>query len=141
MSGKITLDQGVVGKVVVGLPYTSVMAPLPVDFEGDGTSTVGLYRSVKSLDLQLYRSVGGSYSSTNTENWEANRDHWKNETFSDIPFVPEVYNDPVEPFSGVIRVTMAGGLAEKQGVVLKQDKPLPFNVQSIVMDIDFAEHS
>lgn len=137
-AGEIQLEFGEVGPVVVGLPYTSVMAPMPFDTETQGGSTSGLQRAYGRTTLKLHRSVGGSYAATGNS-WLENREAWQNATFYDIPIMPDNWAEPVQPFSGSVDIILPTGQDAETSFYLKQDKPLPFTVSAIIVDTDFGE--
>jgi len=140
IGGGIQLEFGEVGPVVVGLPYTSVMAPMPFDTETQGGSTSGLQRAYSRATLKLHRSVSGSYAATEN-NWLENREAWQNATFYDIPIMPDNWSEPIQPFSGSVDIILPTGQNAETSFYLKQDKPLPFTVSAITVDADFGETS
>lgn len=136
--GKLTLQYGVPGKVIVGLPFTSVMAPLPIDSEGDSGSTVGLQRALGKASIRVHRSVDFEYATTES-GWLVDRSAYKDAEFYEAPSLPENYGEPVPPFSGTVEVVIPGGQAEDSSLYIKTDKPTPLRVLSITTDIDFGE--
>lgn len=138
--GEIQLEFGEIGSVVVGLPYTSIMAPMPFDTETQGGSTSGLQRAYGRVTLKLYRTVSGSYAATENS-WLTTREAWQNATFYDIPIMPDNWSEPVQPFSGSVDIILPSGQNEETSLYLKQDKPLPFTVSAIIVDADFGETS
>lgn len=140
IGGGIQLEFGEIGPVVVGLPYTSVMAPMPFDTETQGGSTSGLQRAYGRVTLKLHRTVSGSYAATENS-WLTTRESWQNATFYDIPIMPDNWSKPVQPFSGSVDIILPSGQNEETSLYLKQDKPLPFTVSAIIVDADFGETS
>lgn len=140
VEGEIQLEFGEIGSVVVGLPYTSIMAPMPFDTETQGGSTSGLQRAYGRVTLKLYRTVSGSYAATENS-WLTTREAWQNATFYDIPIIPDNWSEPVQPFSGSVDIILPSGQNEETSLYLKQDKPLPFTVSAIIVDADFGETS
>jgi len=136
--GKLTLQYGVPGKVIVGLPFTSIMAPLPVDSEDDSGSTVGLRRALRRTSIRVHRSVNFEYAMTKS-GWLVDRSAYKEAEFYEAPFLPENYGEPVPPFSGTVEVIASGGQEEDSSLYIKTDKPTPLRVLSITTDIDFGE--
>lgn len=136
--GRLTLQFGIPGKVIVGLPFTSIMAPLSVDSEGDFGSTVGLQRAVGKAAIRVHRSVNFDYAATKS-GWLADRSAYKDAEFYEAPFLPENYSDPVQPFSGTIEVIIPGGQTEDSSLYIQTNKPTPLRVLSITTDIDFGE--
>lgn len=136
--GKLTLQYSVPGKVIVGLPFTSVMAPLPIDSENDSGSSVGLQRALGKTSIRVHRSVNFEYAATKSD-WLVDRSAYKEAEFYEAPFLPENYGEPVPPFSGTVEVIASGGQEEDSSLYIKTDKPTPLRVLSITTDIDFGE--
>ncbi|WP_298069392.1 hypothetical protein [uncultured Mailhella sp.] len=127
--------------VTVGLNFASVLAPMPVETDGDGGSTLGKRRAYGRVTLRLYRSVGGSYAATESGDlFSLARDTaWKEKTFYDLPFLPERYGEACQPFSGDLAVSLPSGQDADTSIVLKQDRPMPFRLVAVMADIDFGE--
>jgi len=136
--GRLTLQYGVPGKVIVGLPFTSVMAPLPIDSENDSGSSVGLRRALGKTSIRVHRSVDFEYAATKS-GWLVDRSAYKEAEFFEAPFLPENYGEPVPPFSGTVEVIVPSGQEEDSSLYIKTDKPTPLRVLSITADIDFGE--
>lgn len=123
--GSITLPYA--AKVVhAGLPYTSVLSPLPVEADTQQGSTLGKRRSYGRCVARLFRSVGGQYGASLDE-------------LNDFPFLPTHYGEPCEPYSGDLDFTPGGGQDADTSVWLVQNKPLPWHVVAIMCDVDFGE--
>lgn len=135
--GKITLYYP--AKVVtVGVNFTSVLAPMPVESDSNSGSSLGKRRAYGKIVLRLFRSVGGSYAATDSGDLffpEA----WKTKTFYDLPFLPENFSEAVPPFSGDIEISLPSGQDADTSIILKQDRPMPFRLVAIMADIDFGE--
>lgn len=136
--GKLTLQQGVPGKVIVGLPYTSVMAPLPVDSEENSGSTVGLQRALGKVAIRVHRSTDFKYAATKSD-WLGNRAAYKETEFYEAALLPENFGEPVQPFSGTIEVVLPGGQGEDSSLYIQVDKPIPLRISSITTEVDFGE--
>lgn len=130
-SGSITLPSAA-SKAHVGLPYTGVLAPLP--FEADlqiGTSQ-GLPKSFGQIYLRLYETVGGSAGASGPV------ESVDEVVLDSILFTPAYYGQPVQPFTGVKTVTSPGGFDAELAVYVVQDQPLPFNILSIIAEVDLG---
>lgn len=124
--------------VTAGLNYSSVLVPLPIETDGDGGSTLGKRRGYGKCVLRLYRSVGGSYAATRDGDlYDVHA--WKEREFFDLPFLPDVYGEAVPPFSGNIEISLPSGQDADTSIILKQDRPMPFRVIAITVDVDMAE--
>ena len=110
--------------VQAGLPYASVLAPLPVESDTQQGSTLGQGRSHGFCSLRLHRSVGGKYGPSREELY-------------DLPFVPEYWGRAVRPFSGDVVCAPAGGWENSATLWLVQDRPLPLRVLALVLDVTF----
>ena len=124
--------------VNAGLNYISVLMPLPLETDGQGGSTLGKRRAYGTCLIRLYRSVGGKYAATRPGDLFA-VDAWKEREAYDLPFVPEKYGMACEPFSGDIAITLPSGQDADTSLWLMQDRPMPFRVASIMVDVDFGE--
>lgn len=114
-------------KVVhAGLPFASVLSPLPVETDAQTGSTLGKRRGYGKCIARLFRSVGGSYG--------AERDK-----LYDFPFLPEKYDEPCQPYSGDIEFTPGGGQDADTSVWLIQDRPMPMHIVALMCDVDFGE--
>ena len=136
-SGKIVLPYPA-KTVSVGLGFTSALSPLPLESDTEAGSTLGKRRAYGKCVLRLYRSVGGKYAATSPGNlWLP--DAWQGREAYDIPFVPDVYGEACQPFSGDVEITLPSGQDADTSIWLMQDRPMPFRVAAIMMDVDFGE--
>ena len=111
--------------VQAGLPYESALATLPVESDTASGSTLGCSRAYGACSVRLYRSVGGKYGPSRQELY-------------DLPFVPERWAEAVQPYSGDMTCTPCGGWENEASVWLVQNRPLPFRILALVLDITFA---
>ena len=111
--------------VQAGLPYASVLSPLPVEGDFNSGTTLAQGRAYGSCSLRLYRSVGGQYGPS------------RNELY-DLPFMPEHWGEAVQPFSGDITCAPSGGWDNQTSIWLVQQRPLPFRILALTLDITFA---
>ena len=86
----------------------------------------------------MYRSVGGSYAASSTGDI-FDTQSWQGRDFYDLPFLPDVLGEAVQPYSGDIVVTLPAGQDEDTLIWIKQDRPQPFRLVAISADIDFGE--
>lgn len=136
-NGTITLPYAA-KTVNVGLNYISVLMPLPLETDSQNGSTLGKRRAYGTCVIRLYRSVGGKYAATQQGDLFSVR-AWKEREAYDLPFVPEKYGTACAPFSGDIAVTLPSGQDADTSLWLMQDRPMPFRVVSIVVNVDFGE--
>lgn len=112
--------------VHAGLPYTSVLSPLPMEAELQTGVTLGKQRGYGKCVVRLCRSVGGRYG--------AGMDN-----LYDFPFVPEAWGEPCQLYTGDMECTPHGGQSTDTSVWLVQERPLPWHVIAIMADVDFGE--
>lgn len=124
--------------VTVGLNYTSVLSPLPIEADMQTGSSLGKRRAYGKVVLRLHRTVGGSYAATRAGDL-FKREAWKEREFFDLPFVPERYDEPCALFSGDVELSLPGGQDADTSVILKQDRPMPFRLVGIMAEVDFGE--
>ncbi len=135
--GKIELPFAA-SKVVAGLNYTSVLAPLPLETDAQNGSTLGKRRSYGRCLLRLFRSVGGAYAASEPGDL-FNPAAWRAREFYDLPFMPEAWGEPCQPFSGDMELVLPAGQDADTSIWIRQDKPLPFRLVAIMADVDFGE--
>lgn len=113
-------------KVVhAGLGFVSALSPLPLESDGQYGSTLGRERAHGRCILRLHRSVGGKYG--------PHRDQ-----LYDLPFLPQRWGEAVRPFSGDLDCIPGGGRESAATLWLVQDRPLPFRLTALILDVDFA---
>lgn len=126
-------------KAIVGLGYVSAMCPLPMetDMQNTGT-TLGKRRAYGKCVLRMYRSVGGAYAATKLDGmWDP--EGWRNADFYELPFLPEKWGEACQPYSGDLEISLPGGQDPDTSIWIKQDKPLPLRVVSIMAEVHFGE--
>ncbi len=121
-SGSITLPYAAT-LVHVGLPYTSILSPLPVEGDLQTGSTLGQRRGIGQCSIRVHASVGGKYGASMDE-------------LFDFPYVPVVWGEAVAPFSGDIDFIPGGGQETNSTLWLAQDRALPFSISALVMNMD-----
>lgn len=126
VDGEITLPWP--ARVVqAGLPYVAALSPLTPEAEmGDGP-TLGRMRAIGRSAMRLYRSVGGKYGPSRDE-------------LHDLPFVPEVWGEACVPFSGDVEFFPGGSPGATSSLWIVQDRPLPFRLLALMMEVDYAQH-
>jgi len=136
--GTITLDYPA-SKALVGLGFKSVMAPLPAETDmQDGGSTLGKRRGYGKCVVRMYRSVGGSYAASKLNSlWKA--DAWQDLDFYELPFLPKVWGEACEPYSGDLEISLPSGQDPDTTIWIMQDKPLPLRIVALMCDVDFGE--
>ena len=126
-------------RILVGLGYESVLCPLPPEVDMDkGGSTIGKRRAYGKCIARMYRSVGGSYAASRPcDLW--NPDAWKSLSFYELPFLPEVWGQAVQPYSGDLEISLPSGQDPDTSIWFMQDKPLPMRIVALTADVEFGE--
>ncbi len=112
----------------VGLPYVSRLSSFPLEADMQTGSTLGKRRGYGRCLVRLYRSVGGKHGASGDVS-----------TMYDIPFLPEHYGAPCEPYSGDVEINPGMGQEAAASIWFAQERPLPFQIVAIICDVDFGE--
>jgi hypothetical protein len=120
-AGKITLQRAA-SNVLVGLPFTSQLTPMPLDPGPmqDGTAQSRKFR-VHRIVLRLYKSLGGEVE-TGLNQWDV--------VFSRSAGDPMDSSPPV--FTGDKEIYLARGYESKGNVSVRQAQPLPLTLLGII---------
>lgn len=113
-------------KVVIGLPYTSTLAPMPVEADAQSGSTLGLRRGYGQCSIRMFRTVGGQFGCSK-------------DNLYDFPFVPANWGEACVPFSGDIECTPGGGQDTDTTIYIVQARPLPMQIVSVTETVDFGQ--
>ena len=123
-SGQITLAVAA-SKVLVGLPFVSLVQPMKFDFQTRSGPTRGLNKRINRMTVSLYKSLAGE-ASTDGTNW-----YW---------LYPRDFTDPMDSsppvFSGDAEVVLGGDYSQDADVLLRQVLPYPMTVRSLVIKLD-----
>jgi hypothetical protein len=124
VSGEITLDKPA-SKVLVGLPFTSTLQPMKLDYDMQDGPTRGRKKRLNRVEVSLYKSLGGE-ASTDGQEW--------------LWMYPRDFDDPMDasppPFSGDTEVVLAGNYSEDADLYLRQTLPYPLTVRALVAKLD-----
>lgn len=108
----------------MGLPYTSVLCPqTPESDEFQGGASLGRVRAYGQSVVDLISSVGGKFGPGLDRLYP-------------FPDVPNLYDSPVEPFTGFKTFSPGKGYDETGRIWLVQDLPLPFTLAALLLDVD-----
>lgn len=121
--GKVVLSRP--ARVIhVGLPYTSIMCPQTPEADNPNSGgTLGRVRSYGQCSLNVLGSVTGQYGPAPGELY-------------DIPSRPDFYDMPVPPDTGFVTFTPNCNFRPEGLIWFAQDKPLPFTIAAMVLDVD-----
>ena len=140
-SGTFSLEFPVTdsSKILVGLGYESVLAPMPLETDMDkGGSTVGKRRAYGKCVARMYRSVGGSYAASRPNDlWDP--DAWRSLDWYELPFLPAKWGEACHPYSGDLEISLPSGQDPDTTIWFKQDKPLPMRIVALTADVEFGE--
>lgn len=111
--------------VQAGLPYASALSCLPVEHDSQYGTSLGRQRAYGMCTARLYRSVGGKYGPDRHELY-------------DLPFLPDHWGQAVLPYSGEVSFAPGGSWETSGSLWLVQDRPLPFRLLSLVLEVNFS---
>jgi hypothetical protein len=123
-SGAIVLDRSA-SVVLAGLSYDSILQPMKVVYEDRVGTTRGRNLRINRIVASLYKSMSGQFSTNGTEWLE-----FYGRNFTDNMDAPP----PV--FSGEEEVVGAGNYALDAAILLRQNRPFPFTVRSLVIKLE-----
>lgn len=143
VDGSLTLP--VAGrKVTVGFDYPSVLAPMPLEADSEKTgSTLGKRRAYGKCAIRLYRSKGGKYGASSTNDlydvtsWMQNKTEPNRMFLYDLPY--QLFRDDVWPYSGDVEFTLPSGQDVDTTIWIVQEEPWPLRIVSIMCDTDFGQ--
>ena len=112
-------------KIVVGLPYESVVQTMPIEFSAQDGSYMGRKKRVSRMTILFRDTRGGLYgvgeNRLDTIKWRST----------------EKYDNPIELYSGKRRVVIPGASYEDTVyLTIKQTDPLPLTILSIVPEVE-----
>lgn len=119
-NGRISLDSPAY-RVTVGLPYESLLSPMPIELELQNGQSILRSKVIGELRLRLYSSIGGEARSGSGS--------WQRIISRDV--ASDSLDSPVIPKNDVITLNTSGGYEKATTIELRQTAPLPFNVTSI----------
>lgn len=132
VEGLVVKDGGIIlpyeaSIIHVGLPYTSTLSPMPLEGDFQTGTTLGRRRALGRCSVRLASTVGGKHGTTRDSLYE-------------FPFSPSEWGQPVAMFSGDVDFTAGDGAQETQSSIwLVQDKPLPFGLVGLAINIDMGQ--
>ena len=120
-AGQIILEEP--AQVVwVGLPYTSLLSPMPIELELQNGLSLLRKKNIGELRIRVYDSVGGMV--------RAGDDDFQEIISREI--LGDSVNAPITPKHEVVQVQVRSGYSETTKIEIKQDEPLPLNVAVVV---------
>lgn len=122
-SGSITLPYPA-SVVHVGLPYTSILAPMPYEADAKDGTTLGRLRTVGLSRIRVLDTVGGRYGSSETDLY-------------DFAYLPDEWGAAVQPYSGDLEFSPNNQHASTSTVYITQERPLPMTIIALVLDVTY----
>ena len=127
INGEVKLDR-LCSNILVGLPYTGILEPIPVDVKfRDGGTTVGLNRRISKATIRYFRTRGLWYGTSLDKLYQI-----KPYVYKDIG-----YDIPLE--TNVLNVEVADTYKTESSIIVVQKSPFPALVQSITMGMVYGE--
>lgn len=123
-SGQIELNFAS-DRIIVGLPYTTRIIPLPLELAMKEGSSVGRTQRTTNISVYLHRSLGM---------WIGRSE----EEMEEVPFrVPtDLTGQGVPLFSGIRKVAFPEGYSNESLIVIEQRQPLPMLVVAIMDELE-----
>lgn len=127
-AGRVTLS-GKVGSVIhAGLPYSSHVQTLDVDFEADEIGSMqGRFKAASEVAVLMSRSRGVSAGINFDDQNEL--DEW----------TPDMVGGPIPLFTKTINIQVDGDWLRNASVVIAQRNPLPFTLLGVAPDWETGE--
>ena len=122
-SGSITLPYPA-SVVHVGLPYTSILAPMPYEADAKDGTTLGRLRTVGLSRIRVLDTVGGRYGSSEKDLY-------------DFAYLPDEWGAAVPPYSGDLEFSPNNQHASTSTVYITQERPLPMTIIALVLDVTY----
>ena len=126
--GKIRIDAPA-NTVIVGLPYTSTVSPMPIEIETQNGSSILRKKAVGTLKARIYNSVGG---------WmRCGQGRWQRIISRDVLY--DNMDSAIVPKNEVVSLNMLSGSDDSIAIEVMQDEPAPFNLSCLVALYDIGE--
>jgi hypothetical protein len=128
VDGKVKLDIPA-DKVVVGLPYTSILSPMPIEIDTQEGSSMLRRKSIREVRIRVYDSIGGEIRA-GSENWQ--------QIFS-RDMLDDSMDMAITPKTEVVRIPSLGGYEDASTVEIRQTEPLPMNITALTVNYEVVE--
>jgi len=137
--GEITLPRAA-DKVTLGLRFTSDLVPLPAEAApGQGVTTMLVDRTINSMRVFFYRSVGGKWGIP-TRNEDGDIDLTaEHKLYEIIPRKGYQFNERLPLFTGVKKLPQPGNSGPRVTVLIRQSDPLPMNIFALTMNLEMGQ--
>jgi len=126
-SGSVTLDD-YYNRVVIGLPYKTIVTPTPPDLVSGTNTTAWSEKRLVGLYLSVYNSATGKYGLDDTETMQDVR--WP------LPSASSMYDKDIEFRTLSILMPPMGGFRRDLEYHVVQDDPVPVTIRELVPMIE-----
>ena len=126
--GQIVLDSPA-SVVCVGLPFESLLSPMPIEIEMQNGSSVLRTKGVGELRIRVYGSVGGEVRAGDGE-WQA---------IISRSIEGDNVNSAITPKDEVVVINPVGGWGRTTEIKIRQRDPLPLNISVVVAVCEVVE--
>lgn len=116
--GKVNVPEG--GKVLVGLPYTSVWESMPLEFMGQSGSSHGMVKKMSKATILYDKSLGGKVGLTDGGLEAIDQRKTYHRMDSSVPLQ-----------TGEYEFVLPGGYTREEKLTIVQDRPHPLTVLGI----------
>lgn len=116
-------------KIVYGLPYEGLLAPLTFEMETQQGSTQGLLRNFGQVKIRVADSYGGSVGTSPVDADESSI------TFDPLEYDPINHDAQIGTFSGIVVTNATRGFSTDSTIFIKHDQPTPLNILSIIAEV------
>lgn len=130
-AGVVTLPKEY-GTVTIGLPFTSVMSPIPIELELDDGSSPGRVQRVYQLMVRFYKTVGGHIIRTSSEG-----SFEEEELVFRVPANATGYGVPL--YTGNFLIPFPEGYDNDVFMSIVQRQPLPMTILSLTDHIEIYD--
>lgn len=126
--GVITLETPA-NLVTVGLAYSSIASPMPIEIEMQNGSSILRKKSVGTLKVRVYDSVGGQL--------KCGEGDWQQIISRDI--IDDNMDKAITLKSEIVSLNMLSGSDDSIDISVRQNSALPFNMSCLVAVYDVGE--
>ncbi len=126
--GTISLDE-TAKVIVVGLPYESMLSPMPIELDAQNGQTMTRRKILGELRLRVYDTVGGEA--------RVGAGQWQLVVSRDVE--ADNLDLAVTPKSEVVTLIPLGGYQRETIIEVRQDAPLPFNISMMATTYEVTE--
>lgn len=138
--GKIDVGSTDYAHIVVGLPYTATLAPMYLDVETTGGTTMGSKKDVQKATVRFKDTLSAKVGQTKTDtdsvrfaNADYNNDRYDNQVNSDSS---RNFDTTVTLFNEDVEVWMENASEFLKLVYVINDTPTPCTVLAMIIDTD-----